>query len=141
MTIDLKRISALALLLLATTNNSAQVESELTVKEIMNEIITPTTATIWGAYQLQNDAEWLEVENAAMALIEAAKLLGIGGADEAFQLSAGEEDWKQYNREMIAATRSVLAAVAAKDEEALFAAGNDELYPPCESCHQQYQPR
>ncbi len=141
MAFNLKRTSASALFLLATVTTSAQVERELTVKEIMNEIITPTTGTIWGAYQLQTDAEWLEVENAAMAVIEAGTLLGSGGADETFQLSAQEEDWKQYNREMIAAARSVLAAVADKDEDALFAAGNDELYPPCESCHQQYQPR
>ena len=40
---------------------------------------------------------------------------------------------------MIAAARAVITAVGQKDEEALFAAGNDALYPPCESCHQQYQ--
>lgn len=129
------------LLMLMAVSTSAQDESDLTMKEIMNDIITPATGTIWGAYQLQTDAEWMEVENAAMAVIEAAKQIGVGGKDEAFRLAAQEEDWKQYNREMIAATRSVLTAVAEKDEEALFAAGNDELYPPCESCHQQYQPR
>ena len=37
------------------------------------------------------------------------------------------------------AARQVLVAAEKKDEEALFNAGNDALYPPCESCHQQYQ--
>jgi len=40
---------------------------------------------------------------------------------------------------MMSAARAVIAAVAARDEEALFNAGNDQLYPPCESCHQRYQ--
>ena len=34
----------------------------LTVKEIMNAIITPTTATIWGAYELESESEWQEEE-------------------------------------------------------------------------------
>tara|TARA_B100001179_G_C18262546_1_gene263208 strand:- start:353 stop:481 length:129 start_codon:yes stop_codon:yes gene_type:complete len=40
---------------------------------------------------------------------------------------------------MIKAARQVLVAAGKKDEEALFNAGNYALYPPCESCHQQYQ--
>ena len=40
---------------------------------------------------------------------------------------------------MIAAAREVLAAVEVRDEEALSEAGNNSLYPPCESCHQRYQ--
>ena len=113
----------------------------LTVKQIMNALITPTTATIWGAYQLQTDAEWQEVENAALAVIAAGDLLTEGGAGEGESALAAEADWQRYNAQMIAAARQVLEAVAARDEEALFTAGNDALYPPCESCHQQYQPR
>ncbi|MBT6990829.1 MAG: hypothetical protein HN957_02505, partial [Gammaproteobacteria bacterium] len=54
----------------------------LSVKEIMNGIITPTTTTIWGAYQLETDTEWLEVQNAALAVIGAGNLLAHGGAGE-----------------------------------------------------------
>ena len=45
----------------------------LTVKEIMNAIITPMTATIWGAYELKNEGEWQEVSNAALTVIAAGK--------------------------------------------------------------------
>ena len=111
----------------------------LTVKEIMNGIITPTTTTIWGAYQLQSEAEWLEVQNAALAVIGAGNLLALGGAAAGEETTAQESDWIEFNNKMIAAAREVLAAVEVRDEEALSEAGNNSLYPPCESCHQRYQ--
>ena len=113
----------------------------LSVKEIMNGIITPTTTTIWGAYQLETDAQWQEVRNAALSVIAAGNLLQFGGAGEGEVATAIEADWKTYNQQMIAAARLVITAADNKDEEALSAAGNDALYPPCESCHQQYQAR
>ncbi len=119
----------------------AQVEPELTVKQIMNAIITPTTNTIWGAYQLETDAEWQEVQNAALSVIAAGNILALGGSAENEVDIAKEDDWQRYNQQMIAAAREVLTAVAEKNEEALSEAGNNSLYPPCESCHQQYQQR
>ncbi|MDD9889997.1 MAG: hypothetical protein OXU30_06600, partial [Gammaproteobacteria bacterium] len=118
-------------------NDSAQ--PMLTVKQIMNGIITPATATIWGAYQLQSEAEWLEVQNAALAVIGAGNLLALGGAAEGEQGVAEEAEWIGFNNEMVAAAQEVIAAVEARDEEALSEAGNNSLYPPCESCHQRYQ--
>ncbi|MEC9222760.1 MAG: hypothetical protein VYE56_02625, partial [Pseudomonadota bacterium] len=113
--------------------------SLLTIKEIMNAIITPMTAIIWGAYDLETDGEWQEVSNAALAVIAAGNLLVRGGAGEGEEVTAAETDWQSYNNQMIKAARQVLVAAEKKDEEALFNAGNDALYPPCESCHQQYQ--
>ncbi len=113
----------------------------LSIKEIMNGLITPTTTTIWGAYQLETEAQWQEVRNAALSVIAAGNLLQLGGAGEGEAETARESDWKSYNQQMIEAARLVIGAVNNKDEEALSAAGNDALYPPCESCHQQYQAR
>ncbi|GJM12293.1 MAG: hypothetical protein DHS20C12_06960 [Pseudohongiella sp.] len=113
----------------------------LTVKEIMNGLITPTTSTIWGAYQLETDAQWQEVRNAALSVIAAGNLLQLGGASAGEVELAAEADWKTYNQQMIDAARLVVVAADNKDEDALSAAGNDALYPPCESCHQQYQAR
>ncbi|MBL4581041.1 MAG: hypothetical protein JKY29_04405 [Gammaproteobacteria bacterium] len=113
----------------------------LSVKEIMNGLITPATTTIWGAYQLETEAQWQEVRHAALSVIAAGNLLRLGGAGEGEVATAAEADWKTYNQQMIAAARLVITAVDNKDEEALSAAGNDALYPPCESCHQQYQTR
>ena len=104
----------------------------LTVGQIMNAIVAPMTNTIWGAYDIQTDAQWQELENAALAVIAAGTLLTTTGED------AANEDWQGYNQQLIAASRAALTAIANKDEEALFNAGNDQLYPPCESCHQRY---
>lgn len=113
----------------------------LTVKEIMNAMITPATTTIWGAYQLETEAQWQEVRNAALSVIAAANLLQSGGAGEGEAEVAAQADWQSYNQQMIDAARLVITATQNKDEEALSVAGNDALYPPCESCHQQYQAR
>ena len=64
-----------------------------------------------------------------------------GGAAQDELLLAQEAEWQEFNSQMIEAAREVIAAVDEKDEEALFTIGNDKLYPPCESCHQQYQTR
>lgn len=127
------------ILTLAGYTHSADTTPLLTVKQVMNAIITPMTGTIWGAYDLQTDAQWQEVEQAALTVIAAGNLLASGGAGAGEAAQAEEADWQRFNNQMIEAARQVIAAVNNKDEEALSAAGNDALYPPCESCHQQYQ--
>ncbi len=141
---DWKKLSLLSMLVLLPTlavqpQITAQSESLLTVKEVMTAVIAPTTATIWGAYELESDSEWQEIENAALTVIAAGNLLADGGAGPEDKGWAAEEDWQGYNNQMITAAREVITAVGNQDEEALFNAGNDSLYPPCESCHQQYQ--
>lgn len=137
----LRKLSSLLALSLVCSALFAQPVAAplLTVKQVMNGLITPTTATIWGAYQLETEAQWQAVENAALTVIGAGNLLALGGAGDGEVAMAAESEWQGYNNNMIAAARQVLDAVAAQDEEALFTAGNDALYPPCESCHQHYQ--
>ncbi len=113
----------------------------LTVKQLMNAVITPATATIWGASDLQTDAQWQAVEHAALGVIAAGNLLASGGAGEGETALAADAEWQTYNTRMIEAARQVIAAVKARDEDKLFAVGNDALYPPCEVCHQKYQQR
>ncbi len=131
----------LAMVLLSGAATAQESGPMLTVKQLMNALLTPATNTIWGAYQLETREQWQEVENAALTVIAAAELLAAGGALEADQASAAEADWQAWNNDMIAAARQVLSAVQEQDEQALSEAGNNALYPPCESCHQQYQQR
>ena len=70
----------------------------LTVKEIMNGIITPTTTTIWGAYQLQSEAEWLEVQNAALAVIGAGNLLLFSPSDFSYLAKTNKDHAQDYCR-------------------------------------------
>ena len=113
----------------------------LTVKEFMNAMITPTTATIWGAYELESESEWQEVKNAAISVIGAGNLLSMGGSAQGEALLAREAEWQHFNRQMIEAAQEVITAVDVRDEAALVRSGNDKLYPPCESCHLRYQAR
>ena len=126
---------------LTFSQNEIDVRPMLTVKEIMNSIITPTTAVIWGAYELESESEWQDVRNAAISVIGAGNLLAMGGSAQGELLMANDAEWQDFNSQMIEAARDVIAAVDEKDEEALFTIGNDNLYPPCESCHQRYQTR
>ena len=124
---------------IAFSQGQSPLQPLLTVRQIMNAIVAPTTATIWGGYELETDAEWQEIKNAALAVIGAGNLLKIGGSGLEEQLISQEKDWQTFNSEMIAAAEKVIETVDAKNEDELFMIGNDLLYPPCESCHQQYQ--
>ena len=136
--IRLKILSCI-IIVFSSAGAATAVEPLLTVKQVMNAVITPNTNTIWGAYQLETDAQWKEIENAALAVIAGANLLQMGGSGDEEALIAKQAQWQRFTGQMLAASEKVLAAVAVKDEEALSAAGNDDLYPPCESCHQAYQ--
>jgi len=107
-------------------------EQGLSVGQIMSAIIAPMTSTLWGAYDIQTDAQWQELENAALTVVAAGTLLGQTGEH------AVNQDWQEFSRQMTDAARAALEAIGNRDEEALFNAGNDQLYPPCESCHQRY---
>ena len=113
----------------------SQDDDLLTVGQIMNGIIAPMTSTIWGAYDIQTEQQWQELENAAITVIAAGTLLESAG------INSSQQDWRTFNQQMIDAARTALVAIGNQDEEALFAAGNDQLYPPCESCHQRYMPQ
>jgi len=128
-----------AILVSVSAGLADELTPELSVKEIMNSIVTPATNTIWGAYQLETESQWQEVGHAATAVIGAANLLMLGGTGEGEAVIAGEAEWQRYNQQLLAAARQVLLAVDKRDENALSQVGNDALYPPCESCHQAYQ--
>lgn len=132
-------VGSIAILMSVSAGFADELTPELSVKEIMNSIVTPATNTIWGAYQLETESQWQEVGHAATAVIGAANLLMLGGTGEGEAEIAGEAGWQRYNQQLLAAARQVLVAVDKRDENALSQVGNDALYPPCESCHQAYQ--
>ena len=130
---------SIAILKSVSAGLADELAPELSVKEIMNNIVTPATNTIWGAYQLETESQWQEVGHAATAVIGAANLLMLGGTGDGETEIAGEAEWQRSNQQLLAAARQVLVAVDKRDENALSQVGNDALYPPCESCHHAYQ--
>lgn len=112
----------------------------VTIKDLMEQTITPATNTIWGAYAPPSDeAEWKSLEEAAVTLLAAANLVALGGAGPMDNEWAEDPAWKAFNQVMIDAGVDALAAIRARDHDALLTAG-DVLYPPCEGCHQQFNP-
>lgn len=110
------------------------------IKQLMETTITDASNTIWGAYDPPtSDEQWGELEKAALALIEAAKVNAVGGTGPMDNEWAKQPAWKPFNDAMLQASESALAAIRAKDHDALLAAG-DVLYPPCEGCHLQFNP-
>ena len=82
----------IAILMSVSASVADELMPELSVKEIMNSIVTPATNTIWGAYQLETESQWQEVGRAALAVIGAANLLMLGGTGEGEAEIAGEAD-------------------------------------------------
>ena len=48
-------VGSIAILMSVSAGFADELTPELSVKEIMNSIVTPATNTIWGAYQLETD--------------------------------------------------------------------------------------
>ncbi|NOX70321.1 MAG: hypothetical protein GXP15_14115 [Gammaproteobacteria bacterium] len=112
---------------------------KVTVKEVMEAVITPATNTLWGAEDPQTDEAWKELESAAIATVTAGTYVARGGSGESDREWSSEEEWQAFNTAMIEAAMDALTAIRARDIDALYDA-NDVLYPPCEGCHIAFNP-
>ena len=133
---------ALAGAALAQPPSAAEAPSRPTVpiKELMETTITEASNTLWNAYDPPASAEqWAALEQAALALIEATKLVAVGGTGPMDNEWVKQPAWKPFNDTMLQASESALAAIRAKNHTALLEAG-DVLYGPCEGCHAQFNP-
>ena len=125
---------------LAQTPSSAVPQSTLTTKQLMETAITDASNAIWNAFDPpKSDEQWAALERAALALIEATKLNAVGGTGPMDKEWAAQPAWKPFNEAMLQASQGALTAIRAKNHEALLAA-SDQLYPPCEGCHLQFNP-
>jgi hypothetical protein len=112
----------------------------VTIKELMEQTITPVTNTLWGAFEPPSgEDEWLRLEEAAVTLLVAASATALGGTGPMDSEWVSHPAWRAYNQAMTTAGYDALRAIRERDHDALLAAG-DELYPPCEGCHLQFNP-
>ena len=142
----MNRIILIALLLaLFATSTSKSQDAEPaaitsgTIMEIMVVTITPATDILWGVDDPQIDEDWQVLDDAAVTVIEAFERTRNGGVGPNDNTWAADEKFLAYIDEEIAASNAARAAIAAKDLDALFEAG-DALYSPCENCHIDYNP-
>ncbi len=112
----------------------------VTIKELMEQTITPATNTLWNAYDPPTEEEqWVALEEAAVTLLAAANVNALGGTGPMDNEWVQQPSWKAFNEVMARAGLDALAAIRARDHDALLQAG-DVLYPPCEGCHRQFNP-
>lgn len=135
------RLTALALLVLSAAPGWTQPDPGLNIREVMLSVIAPMTNKLWAASDVKTDEEWQALEQAAMTVIAAGTVVAQGGPDGAYSEQAKNADWQAFTQQMMAAARQAVQAIQNHDEEALFNAGNEALYPPCENCHAVYLPR
>ena len=121
---------------------SAQAQSDVpqvSIKEVMESVITPTTNILWGADDPQTDEEWQTLENAAIAVIASGAVINLGGSGEQDNTWVKDPAWRAFSEVMTNAGIDALKAIRARDMDALLEAGT-VLYPPCEGCHLQFNP-
>jgi hypothetical protein len=111
----------------------------LSIKQVMESVITPATNTLWEIYEPTTDDDWQRLEQAAITTITAAVLTGQGGSGENDMKSVKEPAYQVFNQLVIKAASDALVAIQNRDVDA-FLKASDELYPPCESCHLTYNP-
>ncbi len=93
------------------------------------------TATFSGIY-----AGWQVVENAAIALGEAANLITIPGrrCENGRLVPLSQPNWAQFTQQLKDAADVMLVAARAKDQEAASDATND-VVEACYVCHEVYR--
>ena len=111
----------------------------MSVNDLMIEIVTPATNTLWGIEDPQTDADWQTFIDAADLVVEAGRTIKVGGTGPNDNEWAANTEWDQFADQMIQAGVDARQAAENKDVEAMYTAG-EVLYPPCEGCHNQYHP-
>ena len=115
-----------------------------TVKQIMDGIIMPAAANVFGSVAVIADAkgveerqprtetEWALVAANAAALIEGGNLLLMGDRLK------DKDQWVTRTRAMMDAAAIALRAAEARDVDALFGSG-EAINLSCDMCHTRYQ--
>jgi cytochrome c556 len=109
------------------------------ILELMQNVVTPATDTIWGAVDPQTDAEWQVLDDAAVTVLDTFESIRTGGGGPNDDSWAADPAFQAFIDQELAAVRLVRAAISSRDMDRLFDAGN-ELYTPCEACHLDFNP-
>lgn len=111
--------------------------------QLMKSVVDPATDVIWGAVGTimtteetieifpRSEAEWLEIENAAVVMMESGNLLMIGDR------AVDQDEWMQRSRELVDVGEQALVAAVSRDPDEVFRIGGD-IYQVCTDCHEKY---
>ena len=110
---------------------------------LMSAVIDPQADILWASvgtiiteeeridFFPRNDAEWAEVRNATVMLMEAGNLLMMG------ERAVDDGRWMEMSRALVDAGKLAFDAAEAQDPDAIFALGAD-VYDACNNCHETY---
>ena len=109
------------------------------VMEWMIEVIAPNSDILWNVEEPLSAENWQAYGLAAAAIVEASTAIAEGARSLDGELWSNEAAWQDLNTLMKQAAMQAKIASETKDLDKLYEAG-DALYPPCESCHLQFNP-
>lgn len=112
----------------------------VTLNEIMVYVIDPHANELWDAAVKPptTDAEWKELNHAAVVLATAGNLTKAGGNGPKDQQWTQQTDWVKHSQAVADAGLAAVKAVNSRDSAALNKAG-DDLVLSCITCHREYK--
>jgi hypothetical protein len=134
------RAAVAVFLLLAAGAAAAQVATmDIAVKAIMANTVNPAALAFWaGGNDPPENETPAQAEARWAAALKGAQDLQSGGRDLLKHSRPG--GWDAYARLMIEGGEKGEAAARAKDMEAAFTIGGDQVYGACNGCHKAYIP-
>ena len=112
----------------------------VTLNEIMVYVVDPHANEIWDAAAKPptTDAEWKELNHAAVVLATAGNLTKASGNGPKDQEWTQQTDWVKHSQSVADAGLAAVKAVNSHDASALNKAG-DALVLSCINCHREYK--
>lgn len=117
------------------------IEMQTSLNAIMVAMVDWSAHEIWEAAYAETltGRNWLTTKQYAVELLAAGTLVSLGGTGRADMGWVQRPEWQQWTAEMISATKDILAAIEAQDQELLLDAGG-LLVESCEGCHDAFKP-
>lgn len=114
------------------------------LRQIMRSIALPNSNVIFDVQSRppKDEMEWMEVENAAMAIAEFANLVTVPGRLRGNGQPAPVQraDWNKFAEGLVEAGKACYRAAHMKSQDAVSKC-SDRLSDSCSNCHDVYRDR
>ena len=114
----------------------------VSLNQVMVGVVDHSAHMLWNValdeYAPVTDADWHELEHAAIALAAVGNTILAGGSSPSDSAWPQNPDWTALTQKQTNAALDALLAIDRKDLSALIAAG-DKITDSCESCHFEYK--
>ncbi len=115
----------------------------VSLNQVMVGVVDHNAHLLWNAavdeWAPKNDADWHELEHAAITLAATGNVIRLGGSGPDDLAWVEKADWAALTQRETDAALALLLAVNNKDRDAL-SKGGDDLVEACEACHKEYKP-